>query len=257
MAKTGLGAQTLVSEVKTNLGNRTDKTTANILEWLNLAQVRLARVRNWSELFETASVFITPLTSGTAYKTTNQKPGTGSETITYANGGLKAMESIRVSFGGSDANGPFDRSYMLSYLGRRQFRRLLPNPESSHAMQGYPSVFTEEDEQLYLYKIPNKAYLLEIGYFSWPTDLTDSTTASNFDGKDDILINLASSIGFHSLGMRDQGGQYYAIANALIADAEAEDGATPSHVITGKGTSSTSGNLTGEPWNDPFVSSIG
>ena len=257
MAKTGLGGSSLVVEVKANLGNRTDKTTANILDWLNLAQVRLGRIRNWSELFETASVFITPLGEGTAYKTTNQKPGAGSETITYANGGLKAMESIRVSFGGSDANGPFDRSYMLSYLGRRQFRRLLPNPESSHAMEGYPSVFTEEDEQLYLYKIPNKAYLLEIGYFSWPTNLADDTTASTFDGKDDILINLASSIGFHSLGMQDQGGQYYAIANALIADAEAEDGATPSHVITGKGTSSTSGNLTGEPWNDPFVSSIG
>ena len=257
MAKTGLGGSSLVAEVKANLGNRTDKTTANILEWLNLAQVRLGRIRTWSELFETASTFITPLTEGTTYKTTNQKPGTGSETITYANGGLKAMESIRMSFGASDANGPFDRSYMLSYLGRRQFRRLLPNPESSLAMQGYPSVFTEEDEQLYLYKIPNKAYLLEIGYLSWPSNLADDATTSTFDGKDDILINLASSIGFHSLGMREQGGQYYAIANALIADAEAEDGATPSHVITGKGTSSTSGNFIGEPSNDPFVNSIG
>ena len=257
MAKTGLTGTQLVASVKTNLGNRTDKTNAEMVEWLNLAQIRLARIRNWSELFETASVFITPLTEGTAYKTTNQKPGAGSETITYANGGLKAMESIRVSFGGSDANGPFDRSYMLSYLGRRQFRRLLPSPESSHALQGYPSVFTEEDEQLYLYKIPNKAYLLEIGYFSWPTDLTTDAVPSVFDGKDDILINMASSIGFHSLGMADQGGQYYAIANALIADAEAEDGATPSHVITGKGTSATSGNLIGEPWNDPFVNSIG
>ena len=274
MAKTGLTGAELVTTVKTNLGDRTDKTTANLLEWLNLAQVRLGRIRNWSELFETASVFITPLTSASVlgdggavipnYKSYNQQPGTATistdhtgEAIVYGNGGLKAMESIRMSFGASDADGPFDRSYMLSYLGRRQFRRLLPNPESTLAMQGYPSVFTEEDEQLYLYKIPNKAYLLEIGYFSWPSDLADDATTSTFDGKDDILINLASSIGFHSLGMREQGGQYYAIANAVIADAEAEDGATPSHVITGKGTSSTSGNLIGEPWNDPFVNSIG
>jgi len=271
MAHSDLTAANLVTQVKANLGNRTDKTDANLLEWLNLAQTRMARRHNWNELHLTTSQTIDPLTSASTfvdgggtianYKTYNQKPGTSiistghtGETITYGNGGLKAMESVRVSFGDTDG-GPYTRSYMLSYLGRRQFRRLIPNPESSVAIEGYQTVFTEENEQLYLYKIPNRKYLIEIGYFSWPAALV--TSPSDFDGKDDILINLATSIGFHSLGMKESGVQYYAMSEALIQDAIAEDEATPSHVITGKGTSASTTGLGGDPWNDPFVSSIG
>ena len=106
-------------------------------------------------------------------------------------------------------------------------------------------------------KIPNKKYLIEIGYWSWPTTMTLASASSDYDGKDDILIAMASSMGFHSLGMREQGVQYYGIGNALVQDAIRSDEDKPSHVITGRGTSSQSGNLVGEPWNDPFIESFG
>ena len=241
----GLTTSELITQIKANLGNRTDKTDAQIVGWINLSQMRLARTNNFREFHKTTSEFINP----TGTKTVNQKP-----IITFAEGGLKAMESVRVSFGDAES-GPFDRSYMLSYMGRRQFHRLLPNPASTLAMEGYPTVFTEENEQIYLYKIPNKKYLIEVGYWSWPTSLSESalSTKSDFDGKDDILIAMTTSMGFHSLGMQQQGVQYYAVANALIQDAIAQDEDKPSHVITGKGTSSSSGSLVGQPWNDPFV----
>jgi len=260
----GLTTKKLIEEIEKNLGDRTDVTDTQKLRWLNLSQVRLARMHNFQEMYKTVSVTIDPLTSSTTdYKVYNQKPGSASgitgheaEAITYEGGGLRAMESVRVSFG---AAVPYDRSYMLSYMGRRQFHRLIPTANSSLARQGYPSAFTAENEQLYLYKIPNKKYFLEIGYWSWPLDMATPTasTYSAFDGKDDILICFASSMGFHQLGMRESGIQYYAMASALLQDAIDSDGDKPSHVITGRGTSSTSGNLMGEPWNDPFVAGIG
>jgi len=250
MAYAGFTTAELIEQVKANLGNRTDKTDAQIVDWLNNSQVRLARTNNFREFHYTLKDYITVKESSIAgYKELNQRyDGSG-----WTNGGLKAMESVRVSFGPN--TGPYDRSYMLSYMGKRQFHRLLPNPESTLAMEGYPTVFTEENEVLYLYKIPNRDYLIEIGYWTWPTVLDADIPyfKSSFDGKDDILIALATSMGFHSLGMQQQGIQYYAVANALIQDAIAQDEDKPSHVITGKGTSSSSGSLMGQPWNDPFV----
>lgn len=251
MAYTGFTTAELIEQVKANLGNRTDKTDAQIVDWINNSQMRLARTNNFREFHLTIQSYITVATL-TGYKSVNQRPNITAN-LAASGGGLKAMESVRVSFGPD--GGPYDRSYMLSYMGKRQFHRLLPNPESTLAMEGYPTVFTEENEQLLLYKIPNRDYLLEVGFWMWPLPLDADTpnTASGFDGKDDILIALATSMGFHSLGMQQQGIQYYAVANALIQDAIAQDEDKPSHVITGKGTSSSSGSLMGQPWNDPFV----
>lgn len=229
------GAQ-LVTRVKRALGLRDAFTitdiddTNDVLEWLNLAQTRIARSHHFKELRRFIDVTVTPV--GTP--ATDQK---------YTLSNVRSVRMVRVTQDGT--------TQKLTYKPQRQFFKSTTDPANDFATTSTkPTLYTEVDSILYLYRIPTNPYDLEVLYDAWPTPLLNDGTPSDLDKKDDLIINLASSIAFHELGMSEDGNKYYGIYKAMYDEAVEVDNDSPDREVTNCSDDSTVGY---DPVTDPFV----
>lgn len=220
----------LKDEIRAGLGGRTD-LDARLGRFLNLAQQRLARLHDWDEM-ETASVVSL---SNTGALTDGD--------ITLPT--LRELHSIRIEDG--------SRSRKLVQRSPRWFDKMLPMP--NYHSRDIPSIYMIWKDVVSAFPLPEKSYpTVRLRWTKWPTDLSAGGTPSEFNQKDELLIELAISYAYRSLGNPEEAAKHEAIARRLFIEADTIDRDKPD--LEMRGDASEGSQATQDYWRDPFVRSI-
>ena len=180
----------LLATVQGHLGGRTDKN-AVILRELNDAQRFIVR---------TALRFGHELSSLMLFQSTV----TGAGTSRYALPSTIAALYDLVLIDG-------DSSCKLPRRGVRSKDRAYPYPENDS--QGRPTEYMVFDDYFELYPVPDAVYTVRMRFAKWPTEFTtSSTTGSDIEEADDILVALTTAKVFYHLQEFDKAAEWMVIA---------------------------------------------
>lgn len=219
----------LKDEITHALGNRSDMAS-RLTRFLNLAQQRIARTHDFEELQQiTDAAFVI-----TANATTDKK-------LSLTN--LREVHSFRVLNGAE--------SIKLKQVSPRVWDRTIPEPE--YFARGVPSHYTIWQRQAEIWKVPDQAYDYQIRWTAWPTALSDASPSatSDFNAKDELLIQLSAAYAFDSLSKTVEADRKYRIVGQLFQEALLMDSKEPDlefaparEIFKGAGSR--------EYWRDPF-----
>ena len=220
----------LIDEATQFLGNRADIPDSRYVRWLNLAQMRIARLKVWEELQRLNTSLVTVISDKFITEPDN----------------IRKIYTFRL-IDGAD-------SRILTGKPSKAFDTFIPLP--SRFAEGRPSIYTRWAGKFELYKIPDAVYNLELRYSTWPTAFTTSSdVVSDLEEKDDALIMLMVSWGFLSLRNIEDATKYWYIYQDMINSAAMEDVERPDIDIKPEGLSSGGMSSNNNPWEDPFINS--
>lgn len=170
-----MGTMTLTqleNEVRFNLGGRTD-LDSRLVTFLNWAQEEIARQYTFRELHNTE---------------TGTSTVDGTQTVSMPSD-LKDLYSIRLLDGTS--------SRKLIYVPERTFDFLVPKPDEY--TEGRSTHYYIWGSSIYLWRIPDAAYSLNIKFTKWPTALSASGDYSDLTHLDEALVCLATAKALDSI----------------------------------------------------------
>jgi len=220
----------LKDETRAGFGGRTD-LDARLGRFLNIAQQRLARLHDFDEM-ETASVV--------------SLSNTGASTdgdITLPT--LRELHSIRIE--------DESRSRKLVQRSPRWFDRMLPMP--NYHSRDIPAIYMIWKDVVSVWPLPEKSYpTVRLRWTKWPTALSAEATPSEFNEKDELLIELAISYGYRSLGNPEEAAKHEAVARRLFSESDQIDRDKPD--LEMRGDPSVGSQASQDYWRDPFVRSI-
>ena len=229
----GLGVLTLTElkdELTYSLGNRSD-TATRLTRFLNLAQQRIARVRDFEELRQvTDGVF-----SITSAATVDKK-------LSFVN--LREIYSFRVLNN--------SESIKLKQVSVRQWDSVIPSPE--YFSRGVPSHYAIWKRIAELWKVPDQPYNYQVRWTAWPTPFTDAapTATSDYLMKDELIGALAAAYAFDSLSKNDDADRKYQIAGQLLNESLVMDNLEPDIEYAPSSTIFNNNAGTRDYWLDPF-----
>ena len=212
----------LINEVSKNLGGRVDNT--RIVRHLNMAQDRIARQRVWPELNIVDEITHTYTGVAATDKFHDLTQG-GTIRIKV----LRAL--VRIISGESPVP--------LVYVPDGQWSSLVGKPDAL-ANAGDPTHYNRwKPGYVEFWPVPSRKFALLRRYRKEPDNFSTagSNVVSNLVDKDDIIIAYSTSSLFNSLGMRDDGGRYFNIGDALLRDAKVDSMTNEDEVITDRGVS--------------------
>ena len=224
----------LLDRIAAGLGNRTDKTrAADYIPWMNLAQERIARKHPWEELNTNQTISVTPT-------------GTPVTDKTYStNTNIRDIQSIRFV---EDANPTAERK--LVKVPTRQWDKIIPAGEE--LATGAASHYMYYADTIEFYRVPDEAWTMQIRWTLWPSGAVDDSNPPDLENKDDLILYLALSIGFHELNMTQEGNRNFGIYSQLLPEAIQEDVSNSDTSIIERGISDGQVNTGPDPWLDPF-----
>jgi len=175
-----MNASDIVTAVSNNL-NRSDITTAQILNWLNDRQKQICNMDNFY-FMEKAVTAIPTIASTQSYS------------ISSAVGAYKDELQMWLVSGGN-------KKILIKWVGS-EAEKAYTNPTQS----GEPTNYWVWDQKYWLYPIPDAVYTLELKCYVYVDDITNTAAELNDICKywPDLLINGATSDGFHYLQMPDK-----------------------------------------------------
>jgi hypothetical protein len=221
----------LQDEVRAGLGGRTDLDT-RLTRFLNLSQQRLARLHDFDEM-ETSSVVSLTYT--------------GADTdgdISLPT--LREVYSVRVI---DDS-----RSRKLVQKSPRWWDKMIPMP--NYPSRDIPQLYMIWSSTVYVFPLPEKDYAtVKLRWTKWPTALSAAGTASEFLQKDELLIELAISYAYRSLGNPEEAAKHEAVAKRLFLESDTIDRERPDLEQVGDAREGSAQGVQ-DYWRDPFVRSI-
>lgn len=197
-------------EITKGLGGRTDLDTRmnNIVD---LMQLRLARLKDFDELRQIESVDAT-ITSSAADDKVITFP-------TLADARIRKIYSLR-RFAPADET----RAGKLERVLTKKWDQVIPEPEFS--ARGWPTHYTVwENNKFELWKVPDIDYTFQIRLSRWPkkVSITGEGNPIDLENVDDLIIHLAISYAYWSLGRTDRAKDFFGIYRGLAKDALIED----------------------------------
>lgn len=226
-----LTANELKDELAIWLGSRDDISDTRLFGFLNLAQQRLARRKSFEE-FEKLDTSIQLIYT----------PADSDRFITLPSD-IKKIRSWVVLDGTS--------SRKLVFRNSRQWDKITPAPEEDSREK--PRIYTKFQGKAEIWPLPDQTYNTRLRYSAWPTVLAADGDASDFDNKDDVLLNLAMVIAYTSLGNIDKGKEFWVIYNSLLKDVEGEDSEKPDQDYVPETLRDMGLGMPDEYWANPFV----
>lgn len=222
----------LKTEIRSALGGRTD-TESRLTQVINLCQDRIARIGRWDELYNTVDETMT-------------YTGTPATDKVYAlPSNIRDVLSIRII----DPNNS-TRARKLRKFTFKRFDKMIPEPE--RYTTGIPSIYMKYKKNIEFWRVPDQAYRIIIREILWPSPLSDAspTAVSDLEKKDDMIIALAVSYFFNSLGKEERSQYWWRIFQRMLKEAIIEqddepdlDIEQPREVRIGAA----------DYWKDPFV----
>ena len=237
-----MGTLTLANlreEIKAHMGERDDITDAQFNRAINLAQERMARSHGFREL-----TFSLSHTAAFADVPATDKFLPFSA---LALGGRDIKQVISfIAIDGTNSN-------KIERKTPRQLDILIPSKEAHSTFR--PLFYVEWRDQFEFWRIPDKSYTYDIRLMTWALDLSVDGNKSDFDHKDDIIINLTVSGLFNRVGEYERAGRFFGIFNAMWRDAITLELTEPDRVIKPP-QNEPGGRANSQYWLDPFVRGI-
>jgi len=218
----------LQNEVRFGLGGRTD-LDSRLGYIINLAQQRLARIHDYDEM----EVISTAVISNTS--STNDKYLTLPD--------KREVFSIVLLDGAN--------SRKLVQRAPQFWDRRIPMPE--YWSRDRPQDYIIWGNNIEIWPLPNATYTLRVRWSKWPTDLSAATDTSQFNQKDEILIELALVYAYNSLGKEEDAAKHNAALGRLMLEAQQKDNTHPDLNITSSAGDIQVQGFSGTPWLDPFI----
>lgn len=228
-------------EIKLHFADRSDLTDAQINRAVNLAQERMARPIDFQEL----KVLVT----GNTLPYTGVKADDKLFAYTQLPSGSQDPKSI-YTFRIITSDG---RSRKLVPWNQMTFDERVPEPQFFAA--DVPRHYIRWGNGFELYPVQNQAYNYEIRMSKWPTAMTSDSQKSDFDRKDDVLINLVISQIWGRFGEYERANRFFGIFNRLWNEAVEEELGKPDRNIVSPETRKIL-DLPGDYWARPFVRSV-
>lgn len=202
-----LTLESLLADVRSGLGQRTDLTDQTLVNDLNVAQSQLARVFPFEELRKTAET-INALTNDPKFDKYIKLPPRAKKIHT-----LVRVEGVQ--------------SAKLIEKPWRMLDRMFPAPEADP--RDRPVLYTRWGELILLVPVPDKQYVFSMKYTADPTPfiLTNPQGLSDFDFKDDILVNLACARRWALLGQHEKADEHIQKASTELKTILVDAGETP------------------------------
>lgn len=243
-----MGALTLAEfevEVLAGLGNRTENqtiTTARLVSGLNLAQARISRSYDFSEMADTA--FAQMNFTGT--------PGIDKYLIPPPN--VKTIHSFVL----------LDTSAGVSSMGQsrkvvekpwRWFDYRFPAPE--WLPPGWPEIYARWGNFIVMAPAPFLQFTAQLRFIKHhtPFAVADTTQSSDFDNKDDVIINYTLGYFFKTLGRADRAAYFEGLAKEQLDEAIERDDTRPDIEVSRDVDGMSGGAGQGAYWANPFVKS--
>jgi len=131
--------------------------------------------------------------------------------------------------------------------------RAVPAPASDGTAR--PQYYAVDGNYYELYPVPNEAYTVRILYLRWPAELTLDSQACDIDGIDDVVVSLATSGVYASLGQLDMANYWENKYLRSRKDASIADSRRPNYHGESDGIT-LGGSRRGLPanyWNRPDI----
>jgi hypothetical protein len=238
MAKTRAQMVTIVGDALGKSTNATAVSGATLgdrcVDFLDWGGQRIARAYNFDELNATLETAVTVA----SVKTYPMITGTNNLGMVRP----KDITSIRLI--------DSQNSRQLTRKSQKWFDQRFPLP--TNYATGHPSLYIKFGNQLELFRIPDAAYSLYTRYSQWPSLLSTTSSTSDFDTKDQLLITSAILEGYLHFEEYEDVKIWMALFIGRLGDAVRTTGDmdwTPERELF---TSSQAGYISGEPWTDPY-----
>ncbi len=231
------------TEILAGLGNRTENqsiTLPRIVTALNLAQSRIGRSYDFAEMAQVAF----------AQMNFTKTPGIDKYLVPPP--GIKTIHSFVL----------LDTSAGVSSMGQsrkvvekpwRWFDRRFPAPE--WLPPSWPEIYARWGNFIVMAPPPFLQFTAQLRYVKFPTPFvaTGLTQASDFENKDDVLINYTLGYFFKILGRADRAAYFEGLAKEQLDEAIEKDDNRPdieiSRDVEGMGT----GGVSGPYWQNPWI----
>lgn len=226
----------LKSEIRSHLGGRTDLND-RLVTALNIAQIQLARVHDFEELQDVGTISF-PFTGVTA-------------TDMFIQYSVLGDSDPREFYSISLVDGTNSRKLVRKTV--RQFDQLIPDP--TRFALARPQIYVTWKTRLELWPIPDQAYTGVIRWSKWPAVFTEGApnAVSEFRQKDDILLYMAVSYLYHSLGEYERAKMFFGFAKNHYDTSIKEDRERPDTDIS---PVSSFPVYNASYWSNPFVRSV-
>ena len=220
----------LEAEVRAALGNRRD-LDSRLGKCLNLAQQRLARLHDFDEM---------------EFISEGLLQNTGEDSDRFIQ-----MPTLRELYSLVLLDGANSRKL----VGRtaQWMDRNVSQPE--YFSRGVPVFYVLWGYYVEVFRLPQQNYPVRMRGTQWPLDLVEDTDKSQFNQKDEILIELALSYVNRTLGKDSKATEHERIAMRLVEEAKENDRTKPDETVV-PGLSDSDAAMSGGnnlPWLDPFV----
>lgn len=231
------------TEITRGLGGRDDLDTRmdNIID---LMQLRLARLKDFDELRQIASV--------DAVITSNAEDDKVITFPTLSDARIRKIYSLR-RFAPADET----LAGRLTKVLPSKWDSVIPEPE--FWSRGWPTHYTVwENNKFELWKVPDIVYTFKIRLSRWPkkVSVTGEGNPIDLENVDDLIIHLALSYAYWSLGRTDRAKDFFGIYRGLAKDALIEDDTDIDEVMAGVKVPSDAFQGS-KGYDDPFVRSMG
>lgn len=228
-------------EIRAGLGNRNEISTTRITRVLNLAQSRISRSYDFSEMADVqfAQMSFTSNPALDKYLVPPDRTKT-----------IHSFLCLDTSAGQSSLGS----SRKVIEKPWRWFDQRFPSPE--WLPPNWPAIYKRWGNVIVMVPAPQAQYTAQISRTRYPTPFIvgQSTQLSQFENKDDVLINYSLAYFFKTLGRMDRAIALETAAKELLDEAIEKDDDRPdletSRDIPGLGGG---GNL-GPYWANPWIS---
>lgn len=240
-----MGALTLAdfqTEILAGLGNRSENTTVTpqrIVNVLNLAQQRIARSYDFSEMAQVG--FATMGYTGVPAADKFLTPPALTKTI-------HSFVLLDTSSGASSLG----QSRKVTERAWRLFDKKYPAPE--WLPPGWPVEYARWGNLIVMAPAPIMQFTAQLRYTSYPTPFVIGATVqvSDFENKDDVLINYVLGYFNKSLGRADRAAYFEGLAKEQLDEAIDKDDNRPD-IEVARDIGGTDDGASGSYWNQPFT----
>lgn len=230
------------TEISSTFADRSD-ITSRLDRVVDLSQLRISRLHDFDELRQKASVN-TVITSDAETDKTISFPA-----LTDAR--IRKIYSLRLL----DTAGTVQARKLRKVL-TKNWDKQIPEPEFySRGTPTHYSVFTNNEFELW--KVPDIVYKINIRVSRWPKQvaITGEGNAIDLENVDDLVITLAVSYLYHSLGRSDKGKEFFGIYRGLAKEALLEDSTDYDESMAGISPGDSFASTT-RGYDDPFIKAI-
>jgi hypothetical protein len=237
-----VGALTLAdfqTEILAGLGNRQDITTDRLVRALNLAQSRISRAYDFSEM-ATVSFAQMSFTSNPALDKYLIPPPL-----------TKTIHSF-VCLDTSAALSSMGLSRKVIEKPWRWFDAHYPAPE--WLPPGWPIIYKRWGNVIVMVPAPYLQFTAELSYTTFPTPFVQGqlTQTSDFENKDDLVLSYCFAYFWKTLGRPDKAVYFEGLSKEQLDEAIEKDDTRPDIEVS-RDTPALGGVSQGPYWADPLI----